>query len=86
MEARVVAGEFARVLAELGEAALDVLDEGHRGIPVGAVGRGIRGAPSCAIETGGEEGGVVGHWSFAGAPGVEALHGSARWCVWASPD
>ena len=69
MEARVVAGEVAAVV-ELGEAALDVLDERHRGIPVGAVGGGIRGAPSCAIETGGEEGGIVGHWFSLGLLGV----------------
>ena len=87
MEARVVAGEIACVVAEFGEPALDVLDEGHRGIPVRAVGGGVRGAPSCAIETGGEEGGIVGHWVFRwGSWGSEAQQGSAEWCVWASPD
>jgi hypothetical protein len=72
MEARVVAGEIEGVVAELGEAALDVLDERHRGIPVGAVGGGIRGAPSLAIETGGEKGGVVGHGLRRGSWGSEA--------------
>ena len=63
MEARVVAGEIACVVAQIGEAPLEVLDESHRGIPVGAVGGRGLGAPSSAIETGGEEGGIVGHWS-----------------------
>jgi hypothetical protein len=70
VEARVFASEIAGMLAQIGEAALDVLDERHRGIPVGAVSGGIRGAPSCAIETGGEEGGFVGHWSSLGLLGV----------------
>ena len=73
MEARVVAGEIAGVVAKLGEAALDVLDERHRGIPVGAVGGGVRGAPSGAIETGGVKGGVVGPWSSLGLLGVRGL-------------
>ena len=68
METRLVAGQVSSVIPELGEASLDVLDERHRGIQVGAVSRGIRGAPSCAIETCGEKSRVVGHWFLAGAP------------------
>jgi hypothetical protein len=84
MEARVVAGD--REVAEFGETPLQVLDQGHRGIPVGAEGGRIRGAPSCAIETGGEEGGVVGHGSRYGSWGSEAQDSSVRWCTRASPD
>jgi hypothetical protein len=54
MEARVVAGQIAGGVAQIGEASLEVLDEGHRGIPVRAVGGRGCSAPSSAIEAGGE--------------------------------
>ena len=78
METRLVAGQFSSVIPELRKTALDVLDERHRGIPVGAVSGGIRGAPSCTIETGGEEGGVVGHWLSLGLLRLLGVRGSGQ--------
>src|SRR6185503_19232524 len=68
-EVRVLADKVC-CLADLGEAPFEVLDEGHRGIPIRAERRRVSGAQSSAVEAGGKEHRVVGHGS--------------RWGLWGS--
>ena len=71
-EVRVLADKVS-CLADLGEAPFEVLDEGHRGVPIRAERRRISGAQSSTVEADAKEHRVVGHgsrWGYGG-PGAE---------------